>query len=91
MASVDIIFDSNGEKIVMSFWQNTSVKKSLNEYLRKTDSTTSLYDNQIAFFYRNIILNSNDNSNKSLKDLKIKSHSVVRVINKGGIEAAGGP
>ena len=29
--------------------------------------------------------------NKSLNDLKIKSHSVVRVINKGGIEAAGGP
>ena len=75
----------------MSFLQNKSVKEALNEYLRKTDTTTSLYDNQIAFFYRNIILNSNDNSNKSLKDLKIKSHSAVRVINKGGIEAAGGP
>ena len=75
----------------MSFLQNTSVKEALNEYLRKTDTTTSLYDNQIAFFYRNIILNSNGNLNKSLKDFNIKSHSVVRVINKGGIEAAGGP
>ena len=35
MASVDIIFDSNGEKIVMSFLQNISVKEALNEYLKK--------------------------------------------------------
>ena len=91
MTSVDIFFEYQGEKRNLRFLENTSIQDVLNEYLRITNIATSLNANQITFLYRNLILNKNDNLNKSLRDLNIRSRSFIKVINKSGIEAAGGP
>ena len=89
MPDIKLIFMNNEKALQMNCSENMLVKDVLNNYLKLTNSNSNLEKTQ--FMFKSLLLNRDNNLNKSLKDLRIRPGSSIRVIEIDGVICGGGP
>ena len=69
----------------MKFSKQTSVKKVLEEFLKKFDTQITLDVDKIVFMYNSLILNSPKNLNRTISQINRRNEMLIRVIDSGNV------
>ncbi len=89
MSDIKLRFMNSEKAFQMNCSENMLVKDVLNNYFKLTNSNPNLERTQ--FIFKTLLLNRDNNLNKSLGDLRIRSGSSIRVIDTDGVICGGGP
>ena len=80
MAQISIKFDTDKEEInkqLFLFSPSMTIREMLEEFLKQTNSLTKIDSNDIQFFYKGKILNTDSYFDKYVRDIfKLSNHKI---------------
>lgn len=80
---VRFTYDEDRKEITIN--QNERVSKLLDMFLTQTDSVMEKDPQKIVFFYGAKVINSPEYINKTLREMKFKNVTIIKVLDTNGI------